>query len=129
MPTQNIDPTSYLAQWLDLRRWESTARFTFLLYPPGAAGLGWLLNRITGSDIPGTVAALAWLAMTAVFNARLVRFRCPRCHERFFCVSGPGYLSLQKGWLFAGECVHCGLPKYALTKTGEPKLTDFEYDP
>ena len=129
MPTQDIDPNSYLAQWLGLRRWEATAWLTFLLYPPGAAGLNWLMTKLTGSDIPGMIVAFAWMIIAAVFNGRLVRFRCPRCQERFFCVNGPGFLSLEKGWLFAQECVHCGLPKYALTETGEPKLTDFEYDP
>jgi hypothetical protein len=122
MSPQNIDPHSYLAQWLDLRRREAASRLSFLLYLPGAGGIGWLLTKLTGSDVPAMVVAFAWMAMFGFFNVQLVSFRCPRCWQPFFRTAGRSYL-------FTEECVHCGLPKYALTKTGVPKLTDFEYDP
>jgi hypothetical protein len=58
-----------------------------------------------------------WLAFLIVTGTRCEYFKCPRCGKPFFA----------KWWYhnaFARRCLHCGLPKYALTESNqsaEPK--------
>ena len=58
----------------------------------------------------------AWLLIFTISMIWLFSFRCPRCQEYFF-IQFPTNHPLTKA------CVHCGLPKHAVS---DPEETDLE---
>jgi hypothetical protein len=77
---------------------------------PIAFLLAFFTPRVLNSPTPAFVALFSWMAFYVVAGIRFQVFKCPRCGKCFFL----------KWWfhnIFAGRCVHCGLPKYADTST------------
>jgi hypothetical protein len=54
-----------------------------------------------------------WVVLCLTTSTRLVRWRCPHCGGFFFH-------SFLWSNLFARECSHCALPKYATGPDGSP---------
>ena len=92
--------------WQEYRKRRNLALLAFLGYTPVVFVFAVVTIRLFHSETPAYVAAFSWMALYAVAGIRFQMFRCPSCGRRFFV----------KWWyhnIFAGRCVHCGLPKYA----------------
>ena len=104
----------HAAAWRDYRKRTIVFWVVFLSYVPGVAAIffaiGPSLAALTGikPDNIGMMIALCWMIAFAIAGFRLSLFRCPRCGEPFFS-------TWWYGNLFARQCVHCGLPKWAGT--------------
>jgi hypothetical protein len=95
-----------IGAWDDYRARARLFWLTVLGLIPAAVVIGLPLGALFQSGIPFAVVGIAWMAFFAVAGARLFRFPCPPCGGTFFCTP----------WrrnLFAGQCLHCRLPKWA----------------
>ncbi len=95
----------YQKEWKSYRRRVRTTMVAWVIPPVmiyllGVGGRLWI----------GLVCA--WLLLFTASMMWLYSFRCPRCREWFF-IKFPTNHPLTK------VCVHCGLPKYAMSDPGE----------
>ena len=97
---------NYAERFKSLRRRELLAIGLFLGYLPIVGALAWLVSRVTPSESPAMVLALAWMLAFALAGLRVSLFRCPRCAKRFYMNK---YLVTTLG----RKCPHCGLRRYA----------------
>jgi Zn ribbon nucleic-acid-binding protein len=91
--------------WREYRRRRNLLLFAFLGGVPLVSITAVAGEKFFHSAAPASVVAVGWMVLFAVAGIRMNFFSCPRCHKPFFL----------KWWyhdLFAGRCVHCGLPKY-----------------
>jgi hypothetical protein len=93
----------FAAVWRDYRRrrrWFLGAVLGGVLI---AALLAALSNRLTLGIAAFWAFGAPWIICVLVVAVRLQMFKCPRCH-----------LPFSNGNPFAGNCLHCGLPKWSL---------------
>jgi hypothetical protein len=94
-----IDPTEYAAAWNAYRlRWI----ITWLCLLAGSAS-GVVLAKYVPS-VPGTLAVLACMIPFTISYLWFLRWRCPRCGERFTMADAHGLKRSKR-------CRHCGLAK------------------
>ncbi len=100
----------YEAAWQRYRVSSAWYWLVFLGYVPGVFLFGWLLSFAVNDNLAHEIVAFGWMALWMVSGQGYVRFRCPRCGEKFFA---------RKGFsnIFSGKCLNCGLPKYAHDRT------------
>ena len=111
-----ISGTTYAAQWQEYRRRRVRFRLVFL-----ATALFWLdgstlFPALFASEHSQQAVGLLCCLAASAFAVHLYHWRCPRCQGWFF-----------RAWLgarpFARHCVHCGLPKWALSPAEVQSLT------
>ena len=96
----------YQADWNEYRRRRRLELGIALTLPLAVLVVGVPLGQHFVSDVPVILVAGIWLI--ALFHAGFHRMSwcCPRCAKPFF-----------EAWFyynaFAGQCVHCGLPKWS----------------
>lgn len=104
------ESSDYSEAWKDYR----ARRFVFLAvslsYLPSVVLISLLLSSLTGikSDYFPVALAGAWMLAFLVTSVRMNIFPCPRCGKRFFTTR----------WIhnpFARHCLHCTLPKWAMS--------------
>lgn len=93
--------SSHAPSWVEYLTWRRLLVGLILLGPLVAVVVSVL---VTGSDRV-LLPLLAWGLLVVLVGYRLQRFRCPRCHHRFFR-QRPVLLGL-----IARRCVVCMLPK------------------
>jgi hypothetical protein len=107
----NVEP-DYSTAWRDLSRRQLIFWAAFLSFVPGGIVIGLVvglpLSALIGvsPDYFFYPVAISWMLIFSIAAQRVVKFRCPRCHQFFFA----------KWWCrnaFARKCVHCGLAKGA----------------
>ena len=63
-------------------------------------------------------AAITWIGLFFVAGFRFRLWSCPRCGKPF-----AGYL-IQPGGLFRRRCVNCGLDRFSVGPTSQPRASD-----
>jgi hypothetical protein len=92
----------YVHSWVSYRR---LRRFVFSLFLVAMLEIRFLFL------IPAFVFALTFV-LYFFLAACLANWKCPRCGQSFF--KAAFFRSL-----FGGRCFHCGLPKWAVSETGD----------
>jgi hypothetical protein len=98
----------YVKSWQEYRRRRNLFLFFLIGYLPVFGIVSVVTEKVYDCSTPGFVTALIWLVFIAVSGVRVEIFRCPECGKCFFA----------KWWyhnILARRCVHCGLPKYAIS--------------
>jgi hypothetical protein len=96
--------TDYPAAWNDYcRRWW-TWMLGWLGPLPAELLVGVPLTKLTGSNAPFLIIAVAGMVCFLIGGTRTIYWRCPRCGKSFH--HKWGYTNT-----FARNCLHCGLPK------------------
>ncbi len=108
----SLTNSDYLSSWRDYRRRRITFWIVFLGGGPFVVLVGAAVTRLSPSSAGVVATWVVWAACFAVSSNRLLRWRCPRCGERFFW-AGPIHFGL------ARRCMHCGLRKWALFEGDE----------
>jgi hypothetical protein len=100
------DSGDYQHAWRQYRRQGRLWIALFLLYVPVVVGTAMFCLRYFQTPKPAIGIAILWMGLTLWVGARINLWHCPRCGNMF-----SGTMWRSKG-IFAGQCVHCGLPKY-----------------
>ncbi len=101
------DSGDYQRAWQGYKRQGRVWIALFILYLPAVLGAAMLSMRYFHTPKPAIGLALVWMAVTFYLGARINLWRCPRCGNLF-----SGTMWRSKG-IFAIQCAHCGLGKYA----------------
>ena len=102
-PTHLIPPApSFVAGWRDLQCRQLLVSLIALTYIPCMIIISLVLDSISYRLVHPALPAVAWTVAFAAAAFYRSRFRCPRCHARFF-----------RHDKFARACAHCGLPQWA----------------
>ncbi len=107
-----VQPHQYAKEW---KRY--TNSFVLLIglfvgYLPFGVIADYLIDRLLGgNNTVMMIAAFTWMAAYGVAGLRFGSFRCPRCHEQFFCRKRFTFFGFYNP--FARHCWNCGLEKWA----------------
>jgi hypothetical protein len=105
-------PNEYQENWQRYRKLRNLYFVIWLGYIPAVYVFTVLMSKAFGTFFPSFVFAGIWMLMFAATGARLSTWPCPKC-GKWFSVSWWYNKSF-----FARKCVHCGLPKFADSDTG-----------
>ena len=103
---------TFAEQWRQYRRLRKTTLVLAIGLLPWSFAVMMLAARLNPpiQSIVILVGVGGWLAGVWFAGMRLSFWRCPRCGNPF----GRRPFGGKKGNKVVRECVHCGLPKYAL---------------
>jgi hypothetical protein len=117
-PPQPSLKSDYSSSWERLKKNQWIIGGMFLVYIPAVTIVQSLLMQFFAIKNSSSVVAFLWILGTFYVSLRLSFFRCPRCGKPFFST-----------WIYhnslSRKCLHCGLPKYALSDPdASPKSKD-----
>lgn len=95
-------------RWAEFRRINRTAILWLAVGFPSLVPSAILLKTFLPLAAPIAFALLAaiWIVGFVIFGFRFARFRCPRCHNKFFAHQGLELAATRR-------CSSCGLGLYA----------------
>jgi hypothetical protein len=99
------DDPRYIDAWKRYRTWSRLRLTAFLGWLPYGIGV-MKVTKWLGAESQTPQWILAWFFLVGAGVIGAGMFECPRCGKPFF---------FSWSWknLFASQCVHCGLPKWA----------------